>query len=189
MTWMKISPELFDQAAADDLSQDAALAHLQGLAWIYRTERDDCLIPRRLLPRLMPMTDDPVAAAAELVHAGYWIEGVKAFEVLHHADVVRSSLVAQRSKREKDKRAQARARDRRASTDDAAADSSDESAPTQSTNQTTQQPAMRERSGPSPQRALGKCQACGHREPLDDSGRCDNCTAWGVSIDDRRAAS
>lgn len=135
MTWMRIRPELFGQAAADGLSADAVMAHCEALGWLYAHERDDCVITARLLRSALVLTDDPPTAVKALDSAGYWSARTDgSVEILDHADVVRGSLHATRMKRRKDQRAQAKARARAvspddASTDDAADDTSDESSP------------------------------------------------------------
>lgn len=134
MTWMRIRPELFGQAAADGLSADAVMAHCEALGWLYAHERDDCVISARLLRSALVLTEDAPTAVKALDSAGYWTARTDgSVEIVDHADVVRGSLHATRMKRRKDQRAQAKARARAASdgvsADDAADDTADESAP------------------------------------------------------------
>lgn len=135
---MKVQPEIFERMVADGLSLEAGAAHLQGLAFLFRHEREDSTVPARMVRTMMPMLDEPEPACAELVRAGYWRRHDTTYEVVADAEVVRQSLAAQHAKREKDRRAQRKARSSKAtSTVDTADDAPDGSSATQASNQTS----------------------------------------------------
>lgn len=122
MTWNRTRPEVIGQMAADGLTQDAAMAHLCAVHWLHGHERDDGVIPRRLLPAALLFADDHALVAKELADAGYWRQHTDgSIEIVDHRDVLRQSLGATRAKRDKDRRGQQRQRDRKRdpSSDDA----------------------------------------------------------------------
>lgn len=109
---MKTRPELFGQAAADGLSSDVLMAHLEALGWLYSHERDDCVIPAKLLRSVMVVTEDPDVAKKTLDAFGYWkVRADGSVEVLEHGDTVRQSLFATNKKRGKDRQRYERNRD------------------------------------------------------------------------------
>lgn len=68
MTWTKLGDEFADETMA--LSSDAFRLHVEALIWSNK-RLADLIVPRRMLPRLSAL-DDPEAAAAELLAAGWW---------------------------------------------------------------------------------------------------------------------
>jgi hypothetical protein len=176
VTWMKVRPEVYEQMAGDGLTRDAMLAHTEGLAYLYRTERMDCRIARAVIRNILFGFDDPTPVVRELVRAGYWTEHDTYFELVDHWSTVRESLTAQNKKRGRDAGAQQRRRDRK-SEPASVTDADTDDAATQPNNLTTEQPAVREGSHLRP---LGKCRTCAHREPLLPDGRCSSCVEWDV---------
>lgn len=116
MTWAKYDTGFFAQCADAGLSDAATLTHTQAVHWLYQCDRQnvmDMSIPAKAIPRFAS-SDDWAAAVAQLVHLGFWAEAEGGFVLVHHAEVVRSSLTFQRKKKETDRRAQAAARKRAA---------------------------------------------------------------------------
>ena len=111
MTWAKYSTEFGDECAAAALSDSAYRTHSEAIAWIYRLEETSLRIPKTLLRRFAG-SDEYELAAKELAQAGFWRDLGDAWEIRHHADVIRQSILAQRQKRDRDKRAQAARRTR-----------------------------------------------------------------------------
>ena len=109
MTWTKLGAEFGDECFKADLSDAAFRTHAEAINWIYRVEQDSLRIPERQL-RHFAGSDDYQKAVAELLDARFWRERADGYELVHHADVVRQSLAAQRAKRESDKARQRRHR-------------------------------------------------------------------------------
>lgn len=108
MTWTKFGAEYFDQCADAGLSDAAFRTHSEAIGWLYRINRDDVKdlsIPDRAI-RKFATSDDYEPAVAQLVRVGFWRDEGSHYVLVHHADVVRSSLVAQRAKLERDRKAQ-----------------------------------------------------------------------------------
>jgi hypothetical protein len=105
MTFQKIGTEFWDECAAANLSDAAVRTHAEALGWISRVEAMDMRIPKHLVRRFTG-SDDWTVGVKELVATGFWRDDGDAYTVLHHADVTRSGLVAQRKKRDRDKQAQ-----------------------------------------------------------------------------------
>lgn len=105
MTWSKYGSEFWDDLADAGLSDAAARTHAEGIGWLYRIERTDLRIPKQLVRRFAGSTRW-AEAAQELVVTGLWVDTGDAYSVVHHADVIRASIGAQRRKRERDKKAQ-----------------------------------------------------------------------------------
>lgn len=116
MTWTKLGAEFWDDCANADLSDAAARTHAEAIGWVYRIERTDLRIPKHLVRRFAgsPCWD---GAVADLVLAGFWQDCGDAYVLVHHAGVIRASIAAQRSKRERDKRSQRAWRKRNTTTD------------------------------------------------------------------------
>lgn len=205
MTWTKLGDEFSDSAAV--LSDSAFRTHVEALGWSNRRLLD-LLIPKRQLRRFAE-TDDPDTAVKELVEAGWWQDtGDSWFIGCYFPEWQRDRVQVEHRRAQEALRQQ---RKRRHDLDDhelclptsrCRADSPDSPSRRDiagdiagdSRRDPGRDGTGRDRTGldvtdASPQRALGKCQECGHREPLDGSGRCDNCVAWHTPIDDRRAAS
>jgi hypothetical protein len=110
--WLKLSDDFADDLYRDQLSDSAFRTHVEGLAWSCRHLLDGRL-PRRSLMRFA-FSDDPEAAAAELVAAGYWQQDADAWLIVHHIEhqadrdaVLRRRRVdAQRQARNREKRLQ-----------------------------------------------------------------------------------
>lgn len=116
MTWSKYGAEFWDDLANVGLSDAAARTHAEGIGWIYRVERTDLCIPKHLVRRFAGSTEWEVAVV-DLVAAGLWQDCGDAYVVVHHGDVIRASIAAQRKKRERDKRSQSTWRKRNADTE------------------------------------------------------------------------
>lgn len=128
MTWTKLGDEFSDECANTGLPDSAYRTHVEAIAWLYRVERMDLQIPKRLLPRFVG-SEEWAAAVDTLVAIDYWKDRGTAYEVVHHADVIRSSIVAQQSKRSRDKKASAAFRRRSGGPteqDNVSADTSDD---------------------------------------------------------------
>ena len=133
MTWAKFGTEFFEELMLAGVSDAAARTHAEAIAWVYRTgelaEQVTMAVPKRLLPKIAG-TAEPDLAAEELRDAGLWREAGGCWVIVHHADVVRQSIAAQRAKRERDRKAQNRHRTR-------AGVSADVSAPVNQTDRQT----------------------------------------------------
>ena len=51
MTWCKYGGEFWEEGIYASLSDAAARTHAEGIAWLYRIEHTDSLIPKHVLPR------------------------------------------------------------------------------------------------------------------------------------------
>jgi hypothetical protein len=111
MTWTKLGAEFFDDCADRGLSDAAVRTHVEAIGFVYRLESDGLEIQRHLLRRFAG-SGEAEAAVAELVRAGFWRGTRKGWVLVHHAEVVRQSLAAQLTKRDRDRRAQEDKRDR-----------------------------------------------------------------------------
>lgn len=111
MTWTKTGDEFADDCANVDLSDAAYRTHHEAISWLYRVERIDCRVPTRLVPRFAgsPHVD---LAIQELINVGWWRINQQDYEIVHHAEVIRGSIVAQQKKHERDRKSQAAARAR-----------------------------------------------------------------------------
>lgn len=115
MTWVKIGAEFCDELL--EVSDAAFRLAVEGIAFVYQTQGNKaeeevslCLTPRAV--RRFAGTADYLAAAAELVERGIWKDAGTGWEVVHHAQVVRDSLRAQRNQREGWRKRQAAKRSR-----------------------------------------------------------------------------
>ena len=109
MTWSKFGDEFNSECALQGLSDAAYRTHSEAIGWLYEVSDTSCQIPKRLFRRFAA-SDNAEAAAVELVTAGFWQDTGAVWVLIHHADVVRQSLTAQRDKRERDLKAQHRFR-------------------------------------------------------------------------------
>lgn len=109
MTWTKLGVEFFDECAEAGLSDAAVRTHTEALSYLFRVESSDMRVRRNLIPRFAGSTEWQTAVA-ELIESGFWRNEGTSVRVLHHGDVFRSSLAAQQKKRDRDKRAQQKAR-------------------------------------------------------------------------------
>ncbi|HEY1319560.1 MAG TPA: hypothetical protein VGF32_04905 [Streptosporangiaceae bacterium] len=105
MTWTKTGSEFSDECAAAAISDSAYRTHHEAIGWLYQIE-DTTLRIRKGLIRRFAGSDLWESAAKELADAGFWRDHGDAWEILHHADVIRQSIAAQQQKRDRDKRAQ-----------------------------------------------------------------------------------
>lgn len=111
MTWAKYGTEYNDELANADLSDAAYRTHTEAIGWLYRIEETSLQIPKHLLRRFAGSIDYETAIK-DLVNLGFWRDRGSTWEIVHHADVIRQSIVAQRQKRDRDKRAQQAKRNR-----------------------------------------------------------------------------
>lgn len=108
MTWTKFGAEFFDQCADAGLTDAAVRTHCEAIGWLYHINRPnvrDLSIPPRALRRFAN-SEDYEAGVAQLVRVEFWRDEGEQYVLVHHADVVRSSLAAQRAKLDRDRRAQ-----------------------------------------------------------------------------------
>lgn len=111
MTWAKYSTEFSDECADAGLSDRAYRTHSEGIAWVYRMEDTRLRISKNMIRRFAG-SDDYELAIKEIAEAGFWRDRGDYWEVVHHADIIRQSIQAQRQKRDRDKRAQSARRKR-----------------------------------------------------------------------------
>jgi hypothetical protein len=123
MTWTKTGDEFADDCANVDLSDAAYRTHHEAISWLYRVERIDCRVPTRLVRRFAGSPHYELAIQ-ELINLGWWRIAQQDYEIVHHAEVIRGSIVAQQKKHERDRKSQAaaRARARPPVSDDVSAD-------------------------------------------------------------------
>src|SRR5215212_11490199 len=122
MTWTKFGVEFFDECADAGLSDAAVRTHAEALGYLYRTESRDMRIRKHTIRRFAG-SGEYVAAVRELVDKRFWREDGAEYVLVHHGNVYRQSLAAQRDKRDRDKRAQQAHRDRERAEREAAKDS------------------------------------------------------------------
>lgn len=116
MTWAKTGAEFPDDCANVGLSDAAYRTHHEAICWLFKIEQLDCRIPKRLLRRFTG-SDDHHRAVSELVALGWWQDRQDHYEVTRHGDTIRSGIAAQQNKRDRDKKAQRRHRDRKSGAD------------------------------------------------------------------------
>jgi len=105
MTWSKYGSEYSDELANAGVSDGAYRTHTEAIGWLYRIEDVKLRIPKHLLRRFAGSPDYEIAVK-ELAERGFWRDRGDTWEIVHHADVIRQSIQAQRQKRDRDKRAQ-----------------------------------------------------------------------------------
>jgi hypothetical protein len=105
MTWAKYGAEYNDELANAGVSDAAYRTHSEGIAWLYLIEASRLRIPKNLVRRFAGSPDYELAIK-ELVDIGYWRDRNDAWEIIHHAGVIRQSIEAQKQLRERNKRAQ-----------------------------------------------------------------------------------
>jgi hypothetical protein len=118
MTWAKTGVEFPDQCADAGLSDAAYRTHHEVISWLYRIDRQDVgdlAIPRNMVRRIAG-SDDYDHAVKDLVACGFWLDAGDHYILVHHGDVVKQSLMAQRLKRNRDKAAQQAWRERNKAT-------------------------------------------------------------------------
>ena len=116
MTWTKTGSEFPDDAYNVELSDAAYRTHHEAITYLYKIERTDCFI-RTDEVRRFAGSPHAEMAVTELVNLGWWRIQGQGYEVAHHADVIRRSIVAQQKKLERDKRSAAAYRKRHVTAD------------------------------------------------------------------------
>lgn len=102
MTWTKLGAEFSDECAEANLSDAAFRTHVEAIQYLYGIESADMRIQKHLMRRWAG-SRDYLAGAAELAGIGWWSDAGDAYIVGHHAAVVRQSLAAQQTKRDRDR--------------------------------------------------------------------------------------
>jgi hypothetical protein len=85
VTWTKISDDFPEDCERVGLSDAAVRTHLEGLVWAMRRENGGRL-RHRDLERLAD-TEDPRAAADELVSVGFWTQYPDGWQIEHQMDL------------------------------------------------------------------------------------------------------
>ncbi len=112
MTWTKKGCEFGDECARAGLSDAAYRVHDEAIGWLYTVEATDCRIPKHLVRRFAG-SPDWEQAIKELVEVHrFWRDRGDCWEVVHHGDVIRQSIGAQRALKARNKVAQAAWRQR-----------------------------------------------------------------------------
>jgi hypothetical protein len=98
MTWTKTGAEFPDDAFNVELSDAAYRTHHEAITYLYKVERTDCYIRTDEVRRFggSPHVD---MAITELVNLGWWVIKGQGYEVVHHGDIIRASVVTQQKKR------------------------------------------------------------------------------------------
>lgn len=102
MTWTKTTTEFPDNCAEAGLSDAAYRTHHEAISYICAQENMTCTIKKATMRRWAG-SDRAQAGVDQLVEIGWWIDHGTYWEILHHAEVIRSSLTYQINKREGDK--------------------------------------------------------------------------------------
>lgn len=136
MTWRKTGSEFDDECADINLSDAAYRTHQEAIGFVYRIESDACTFAKSAVRRFAT-SDHSTTAIKELLDHGFWKDRDDRYEVVHHADVIRESLHAQAAKRDRDRAAQQRSRERRSKYQDPPPVSADVSADTRQTDRQT----------------------------------------------------
>ncbi|MGX1768814.1 hypothetical protein ACWIE7_10975 [Dietzia sp. NPDC055343] len=144
MTWTKLGTEFFDELVdrefKPDLDDACQLTHAQAVHFVYSIEAMDGTFPKRAVRRFAT-SDRATEAARELVRTGVWEDTGERYRIRHHLEVVRQSLFAQTSKREKDRERQQKHRNTKAAkATGVTTDVTRDVAATQTDRQTTKQP-------------------------------------------------
>lgn len=105
MTWRKTGTEFDDECANVGLSDAAYRTHLEAIGFIYKIENVECRFAKSALRRFAT-SERTSEAIKELLDHGFWCEHPNHYEIRHHSDVIRDSLAAQQSKRDRDRKAQ-----------------------------------------------------------------------------------
>jgi hypothetical protein len=102
MTWMKFGTEFGDDCAEANLSDAAFRTHVEAIGYVYGQENLGLTV-KKSTRRRWAGSDRWEQAVGELVAKGMWADGETEWTVVHHADVIRQSIVARQKKREDDK--------------------------------------------------------------------------------------
>lgn len=113
MTWTKLGDEFTAECGNVELSDAAFRTHVELIAWCYRVEQMDLLIPKSRLAKVLE-SEHAETGMRELLAQGWYRNHDRHYELLHHADVVRQSIAAQQTSRAKSKRTSQAYRDRQA---------------------------------------------------------------------------
>lgn len=116
MTWTKTGSEYPDDAYNVELSDAGYRTHHEGITYLFKLERTDCYV-RTDEVRRFAGSPHAEMAVQELVNLGWWRIKGQGYELIHHADVIRSGITAQVKKRENSKRNQRAWRERNVSAD------------------------------------------------------------------------
>lgn len=115
MTWAKYGAHFFDDLVnfefPEDLDDACQLTHTQAVHFVYSTESYDCSFPKKKLLRFATSPRAQEAGNA-LVAAGAWEVVGTRVRLIHHREEIRQSLAAQNAKRDRDRIAAARKRER-----------------------------------------------------------------------------
>jgi hypothetical protein len=98
MTWTKTGAEFPDDAFNVELSDAAYRTHHEAITYLYKIERTDCYI-RTDEVRRFAGSPHAEMAVTDLVNIGWWRVKGQGYEVIHHAEVIRASIVFQQKKR------------------------------------------------------------------------------------------
>jgi hypothetical protein len=148
LTWAKYGGEYSDEIAHAGLSDAAYRTHTEAIGYVYRVEDLKLRIPKHVIRRFAG-SENYELAIKELGEAGFWRDRGQHWEIVHHADVIRSGITTQQQKRIRDKNAQ-RAHRKRATasreatevSDDVSADVSAESVTESAETQTVRQTSL-----------------------------------------------
>lgn len=115
MTWAKYGAHFFDDLVSydfpDELDDACQLTHTQAVHFVYSTESYDCSFPKKKLQRFATSARAQEAGNA-LVAAGVWeVDGTRV-RLVHHREEIRQSLAAQNAKRDRDRIAAAKKREK-----------------------------------------------------------------------------
>lgn len=113
MTWTKLGDEFTAECGNVELSDAAFRTHVELIAWLYRVEQMDLLIPKSRLAKVLE-SDRAETAIRELLAQGWYRNHDRHYELLHHADVVRQSIAAQQTARRNSKKTSAKYREKKA---------------------------------------------------------------------------
>lgn len=102
--YTRLENNFFPELLAKDLTDTAVVTHCDVIGWLYAEERACCTIPCSSL-RLVASSDAYQDAATELVRAGVWEKVGNNYVVVHHADVVSSTINSYHSKLRRDRSA------------------------------------------------------------------------------------
>lgn len=98
MTWTKLGQEFSDECANAGIPDAAFRTHVEAIAWLYRVERMDCLIPKGLVRRFAGSEQYEEGVQA-LLGIEWWKDASGHYEITHHADIIRASITAQQKQR------------------------------------------------------------------------------------------
>jgi hypothetical protein len=113
MTWTKTGAEFPDEAFGAQLSDAAYRTHHEVTTYLFKLERTDCNI-RVDEVRKIACSPHADMAVQELVGIGWWRLHGQGYELLQHADIIRSGIAVQVKKRATSKATSQRYRARHA---------------------------------------------------------------------------